>query len=105
MAGHGGKRPGAGRKPGGKNRATKEAKATLGDLARQHTGDAIKALVRVMNDTEQSGSAVVAAANSLLDRGYGKPIQAVEHSGQDGEPMPFTGFVIERAKPDPSGSD
>ena len=50
-------------------------------LARSHTKTAIKTLVGVMNQTETSPAARVAAANSLLDRGWGKPPQslAIEH--------------------------
>ena len=35
----------------------------------------------------ESEAARVSAANALLDRGYGKPRQAVEHSGADGGPI------------------
>jgi phage terminase small subunit len=40
-------------------------------------------LVSVAKKSE-SDSARVAAANAILDRGYGKPRQAVEHSGSIG---------------------
>lgn len=76
MAQHGGKRPGAGRTPGSRNRATKQAKATIGELAQAHAPAALAALVEVMQSAD-SASARVAAANSILDRAYGKPIQTV----------------------------
>lgn len=79
----GGKRPGAGRTKGLLNRATKEHKATLSDLARAHTAVALKALVSIATKGE-SESARVSAANALLDRAYGKPRQSVEHSGTVG---------------------
>ena len=79
----GGKRDGAGRPPGSKDKATRDAGATIGELARDKTDIALKALEEVANDPEQ-GAARVSAANSLLDRGYGKPAQSVEHSGKDG---------------------
>jgi hypothetical protein len=41
-------------------------------LARAHTGQALKVLAGIMNETEAPHSARVAAANSLLDRGWGK---------------------------------
>ena len=41
-------------------------------LARQHTDAALKTLAGVMNSTEAPPAARVAAANSLLDRGWGK---------------------------------
>ena len=80
MASRGGKREGAGRPKGRSNVATLEHKATIEELARAHAPDAIKALVKIAK-TGASESARVAAASSLLDRAYGKPRQAVEHSG------------------------
>ena len=49
----------------------------LDRLAREHTQDAIKTLVKIMNSTKAPPAARVAAANSILDRGYGKPAQDV----------------------------
>lgn len=83
----GGRRAGAGRPTGARNRATKKAKATLSDLAKAHTATALKVLVDVAKSGE-SESARVAAANSILDRAYGKPSQAHHHSGPTGGPIP-----------------
>jgi hypothetical protein len=47
------------------------------EIARRHTATAIAALVDVLHDADSKGSEVVAAANALLDRGHGKPTQAV----------------------------
>lgn len=77
---HGGRRIGAGRPQGAKGRATLQAKATLSELAREHTDLALSVLAEVARNGA-SDSAKVAAANALLDRGYGKPPQAIEHSG------------------------
>lgn len=82
----GGARLGAGRPQGGKSRATKQAKATLSELARAHTTTALNVLVSVAQKGE-SESARVAAANAILDRGYGKPRQSHEHSGPGGAPI------------------
>jgi hypothetical protein len=41
-------------------------------LAREYTHDAVDALVDVMQSS-QSDSARIAAANAILDRGYGRP--------------------------------
>jgi len=101
----GGARPNSGRPKGSKDKSTAAQKATLSELARKHTEDALAALVSVMNSPKSGDSARVAAANSILDRGYGKPIQAVEHAGKDGEKIPFTGFMIDRAKSDPADAD
>jgi len=62
-----------GRKPGSKNKTTLEARA----LAQQYAGDAMLTLVGLMTHA-QSDSARIAACNSILDRAYGKPSQAVQ---------------------------
>lgn len=51
------------------------------ELAREHTETAIQALVDVVTDGKAPPSARVAAATSLLDRGYGKPTTYVETKG------------------------
>lgn len=85
-AGRGGKRPGAGRPKGSRNRATEAHKGTLEALARGHTMAALESLVSIARDGA-SESARVSAAVAILDRGYGKPRQAVEHTGEDGGPI------------------
>jgi hypothetical protein len=51
--------------------------------AREFTDDALNALVEICK-SGQTDSARVAAANCLLDRGYGKPMQQLE-TGSPGE--------------------
>jgi hypothetical protein len=70
--GWGGRREGAGRKPGSSNRATKEQKRTLSAMARDHTEIALAALAEVAA-FGSTDSARVAAAVAILDRGYGRP--------------------------------
>jgi hypothetical protein len=82
----GGKRPGAGRKRGTRNRATIEQQATLCELARQRTAVAIAALERIARKGK-SEAAVVSAATALLDRGYGRPAQTMELAGPGGGPI------------------
>ncbi len=82
----GGVRVGAGRKRGRPDRATVEQKEGIEAEARKYCGDALKALVDICKNGE-SESARVTAANGLLDRGYGKPRQAVEHTGEGGGPL------------------
>src|SRR5215469_6312573 len=48
----------------------------LRELARQHTEDALATLVEICRNGENEG-ARIAAANALLDRGWGKPTVAV----------------------------
>lgn len=81
--GHGGKRPGAGRKPGKVGRAKRE----LQEMAKDHAQDALSTLAKIMADVEQPAAARVSAANAILDRGYGKPPQAVQLGGDADNPI------------------
>ena len=45
-------------------------------LAREHTEAAINTLVEVMYDGDAKPSDRIKAADSILDRGHGKPVQA-----------------------------
>lgn len=83
MAGKGGARPGAGRKPGIPNKAT----ASIREAAQQYTQQALETLANVMRFGE-SESAKVAAANSILDRGHGKPVQMIS-GDPEGPPVQF----------------
>jgi len=49
-------------------------------LARENTKEAIVTLRSVMADAKAPHSARVAAANSILDRGYGRPSQTINQS-------------------------
>lgn len=71
-----------GRVKGVPNRATADIKA----LAMSYTEEAFEALIGVARNSE-SDAARVAAIKEILDRGYGKSRQAVEHSGADGEKL------------------
>ena len=55
---------------------TPEGRA-LSDLAREHTREAIAALVTIMSGNG-SEAARISAANALLDRGWGRPRQEME---------------------------
>lgn len=85
MAGTGGSRAGAGRPPGAVNETTKIIRA----CAQKHGPELIEELVRLAKESE-SDAARVAAANAVLDRGYGRPKQSVEHAGVDGGPIQVT---------------
>jgi hypothetical protein len=51
----------------------------ISSLARSHTRTAINALVGVMRSKNATHAARVSAANAILDRGWGKPPQALEN--------------------------
>ena len=82
---HGGSRPGAGRKKG----EVGQAKRQLADMAKDHAEQALQVLVNIALSGE-SEAARVSAANAILDRGYGKPMQGVDHTSSDGSMKPPT---------------
>ncbi|MFD2500822.1 hypothetical protein ACFSTI_20755 [Rhizorhabdus histidinilytica] len=90
----GGARPGAGRPKGSRSVATVEQGATLAELARKHAPTAIRTLAQIARKGE-SESARVAAANALLDRGFGRPTQSHEHSGPNGGPIEYANLSDE----------
>jgi hypothetical protein len=49
-------------------------------LARSHTKTALTVLVRIMQNTKAPAPARIAAANAILDRGWGKAPQAIQNS-------------------------
>jgi hypothetical protein len=87
--GWGGARPGAGRKPKPKDpnaippdyRRKPEEKRAIAEIARPYGVAAVSTLHEIMTDPKAPKAARVAAANSLLDRGYGRPVQEVRGAG------------------------
>lgn len=74
-----GSKPGerrGGRRKGSLNKAT----ADIREAAQEYTAEALSVLAEVMRGGD-SAAARVAAANSILDRGHGKPKQAVDVDG------------------------
>ncbi len=69
--------------PGGR---PKELRDVI-ELARSHGPGAIKTLAKIMNNRKAPPAARVGAANAILDRGFGKPLQGVELSGHDRGPI------------------
>lgn len=70
--------------PTGRPKALKE----VVELARSHTTTAIEALARIASSQTSPESAVVSAANSLLDRAWGKPKDTVSLENGEGN-QPF----------------
>jgi HEAT repeat protein len=69
--------------PGGRPKALIEVQA----LAREHSPSAIATLAKIMEDDSAPAAARIAAACAILDRGYGRPPQALHHLGEDGGPI------------------
>lgn len=73
-------------------------------LARGHTEAAINCLAGIMNKTDAPESSRVAAANSLLDRGWGKAPQAIIGGDDEDNPINII-HRIERLIVDPKHPD
>jgi len=63
------------------------------DLAREHTVEAIETLIAVMRDKKSGPMARVGAAEAILNRGWGRPTQAI--SGTDGAALQLEVFQRE----------
>src|SRR5262249_38584263 len=72
------------------------------DLARVHTLAAITTLAEIMRSGRSDGARVL-AAQALLDRGWGKPTQAVNLGPVDSDPRPGERpvIILESAVPRP----
>jgi hypothetical protein len=53
----------------------------LRELARERTEAALDTLTAVMQNKKAPAAARVSAATAILDRGYGRPCQQLQHSG------------------------
>ena len=69
-------KPGQSGNPGGRPRVLRDVQ----ELAREKSPEAIETLSNIMHDTKAPSAARVAAANALLDRGYGKPTQPISQT-------------------------
>lgn len=69
-----------GKPKGTKNRVSADVKA----LAKLYCAEAVDLLGELMLDSRIAPAARIQAAKELLDRGYGKPAQAVHVGGTDG---------------------
>lgn len=79
-----------------------KAPTQIRSLARSHTETALNVLVGIMNKEDAPEASRVAAANGVLDRGWGKPPQAIV--GGDDEDSPIRLETIRRIIVKPSGS-
>ncbi len=75
--------------PGGRPKVIAEVR----DLAREQTEKSVKALVSIRDSTKAPPAARVAAANSLLDRGWGRPAQTI--SGDPENPQKLIVEIID----------
>jgi hypothetical protein len=81
-----------------------KAPTEIKSLARAHTESALNVLAGIMNKTDAPETARVSAAQALLDRGWGKPAQAIKN--EDDEPLKVELLPLVRKIIDPKdGSD
>ena len=83
--------------PGGRPKIV----GTVRDLAREHTADALLTLAAIMKDPNEPAAARVAAAQAILDRACGRPIQgqvvmALESEKMDSDVRSWTTADLER---------
>ena len=95
----GGYREGAGRPTGSANKSSPEQSQRLSGLAKTYTEEALDTLVDVARNG-RTDAARVSAANSLLDRAYGKPAVKEEKEIVDLPPV-----VIQILKPEDDATE
>ena len=82
-------KPGRSGNPGGRPKLTTEQKAQEFELiqaCRSKSPDAIVVIAQLMHRADRDS--VRLAASLIVERGWGKAMQAIEHSGKDGENVP-----------------
>lgn len=77
----GGKRKGAGRKPGIASILAEKTRAYIAERVENDSDELVSAQL------EKAKRGDTYAFNTLMDRAFGKPTQGVEMSGKDGEPL------------------
>ena len=87
------KTPGSGRKPGSRNRVTKE----IAEIAQKHGKSIVDGLVKEFKSTEDL-DVKVKIASLVLSYGYGQPTKRSEVSGPDGGPILRQTQVLEASQ-------
>jgi len=77
----GGKREGAGRKPGTPNRPKYDIQAE----AEARAGKAMKVFDEIFNSKKVGPLTKLSAAEKILDRAFGKPVQSTQMLGPNGD--------------------
>lgn len=72
-----------GRKKGVPNKTTLEKSRRLSDLAQEYTVEAIETLIFHMRNKKKTPELSLRAANIILDRAHGTPIQSVQLGPDD----------------------
>lgn len=85
-----------GRQKGSPNKVTADIKS----VAQSFGPEALEHLMSIARDVENAPAARVAAVKEILDRGFGKAKQPIEHSGEEGGPIMISEIKIIGVKPD-----
>ena len=96
--------PGRPFKPGQSGNPTGRPKVEgyIRELAQRHGPEALQTLVELLRSGKEPIH--LGAAEALLNRGYGRPAQAVELAGPDGGALVFS-FVLDKANVKIDGDD
>jgi hypothetical protein len=79
--------PGQSGNPGGRPRKSDDDRK-VEKLARSYGAEALRTLASIMRSKKAPASARSAAAQAILDRGFGRPVHAVKHGGdENAEPI------------------
>jgi len=71
------------------------------DLARAHTQEAFETLIEIAGNPKTSPSARVQACNSILDRGWGRPVQTNKNINRT---ETYYDFLMKLVKEDKRGT-
>jgi hypothetical protein len=83
-----------GRKAGVPNKVTRDLK----EIAQLYTEEAILTAAAIMRAAKKPAAARLTAVSIILDRGHGKPPQALHHGGPDGGPITLEALIMARIK-------
>ena len=97
----GGKRPGAGRPKGAKNKLSREHSQTITMLAQSYSKEMLRVLVNIARDDTATAAARSQSAQAVIERGCGKAPQSIELSGPDGGPMKVQPVINMFGRPEP----
>lgn len=78
-------KPGESGNPGGRPKKTEEQR-TLEAMCRERTTEALATVLTIMAEGENERNKL-SAAQFVIERGWGKAVQAMEHTGADGGPI------------------
>ena len=81
--------------PGGRSKVVTTDGKTIRQLAREHSAEALETILNIMRDVSAPHAARLSAAQSIHDRGWGKPSQVLS-GDEDGNPAKLVHEIILR---------